>query len=36
MRWNLIKESGRPLHEDQTRWDNEKHVNVRPASYTEE
>lgn len=28
MRWNLTKESGRPLHEYQTRWDKEKQESV--------
>lgn len=28
MRWNLTSEGGRPLHEDQTRWDKEKQESV--------
>ena len=28
MRWNLTKESGRPLHENQTRWDKDKQESV--------
>ena len=28
MRWNLTKESGRPLHKDQRKWDKEKQESV--------
>ena len=28
MKWNLTKESGRPLHEDQRKWDKEKQESV--------